>query len=169
MKKKITTPVLAGLILSLIVIVSSLVTYFTGIYVESWGYYIGLGILTAGILWAVLNHAREKESNVTYGQLFAFGFKVAAVVACITILYTLLSGMIFPDMKEKILEISRQRALAKPGMTPEMVDQSMEMFENHYTLWIVAGIIFFDLFVGVVASLIAAAIPKKNPISPFDE
>jgi hypothetical protein len=169
MKKKITTPVLAGLILSLIVIVLSLGMYFTGNYLETWAQYVSWAALLVGIIWAVINHAREKENNVTYGQLFAFGFKVAAVVACITIMYTLLSGLIFPDMKEKILEISRQRAMARPGATPEVVDRGMEMFENHYTLWLVTGIIFFDLVVGAVASLIAATIPKKNPISPFDE
>jgi uncharacterized protein DUF4199 len=168
MEKKVTTPVLAGLIISLILIAESLITYFTGSYLQDWAKYVGFGILVIGIIWAVINNAKEKSNDVTYGQLFGFGFKVAGVVTCITILYLLLSGVIFPDMKVKIMEFARQQALSKPGADADQVEKGLEMFENHYTLFLVIGVVFWYLIIGVVVSLIAAAIPKKNPQSPFE-
>jgi hypothetical protein len=168
MEKKVTTPVLAGLIISLILIAESVITYFTGSYLQDWAKYVGFAILVIGIVWAVINNAKEKSNNVTYGQLFGFGFKVAGVVTCITILYLLLSGVIFPDMKEKIIDVAKQQAMAKQGADPDQIEKGMEMFENHYTLFIVIVVVFWYLLIGVVVSLIAAAIPKKNPHSPFE-
>ena len=168
MEKKVTTPILAGVIISLVIIVLSVITYFTGMYLQDWAKYIGFAILIVGIIWAVINNAKEKSNDVTYGQLFAFGFKVASVVTCLVLLYVLLSGVIFPDMKAKIMDYARQQALSKQGADPDQVEKGMEMFENHYTLFIVIGVVFWYLILGLITSLIAAAIPKKIPKSPFE-
>jgi type III secretory pathway component EscS len=167
MEKKITTPVLAGIIISLILIVESIIMYLTGLYLQTWAQYIGFAVFVAGIIWAVINNAKEKNSDVTYGQLFGFGFKIVAVVTCLMILYAVLSGFIFPDAKQKIMDMARQNALAKPGADADQVDKGMDIFSKNYTLFIVLGLLFWYLLVGVVVSLIAAAIPKKNPRSPL--
>ena len=167
MEKKITSPVAAGLIISLVIIAISVITYFTGTYLQTWAKYIGFAALVIGIIWSVINNAKEKNSEVSYGQLFAFGFKVAAAVTCITILFLLLSGLIFPDMKGKIIDYARQQALAKQGADADQAEKGTELFEQHYTLFLVIGTIFWYLVLGVLSSLIAAAIPKKNPQSPF--
>lgn len=169
MEKKVTSPVTAGIVLSLILIVLSIVIYFTGLYTQSWGQYAGFVILFGGIFWAVISHGREKAHQVTFGNLFAFGFKVAGVAACLVVLYSVLSGYIFPEMKEKIIEIAKQKALENPNANEEQVEKGMEMFVKNYNLFIVIGIVFWYLIIGIITSLIAAAIAKKNPPSPFDQ
>ncbi|MBS1599910.1 MAG: DUF4199 domain-containing protein [Bacteroidetes bacterium] len=169
MKKKISSPVTVGIVLSLILVVLSIVIYFAGLYTQTWGQYIGFVILFAGVLWAVFNHGKERDHEVTFGNLFSFGFKVAAVAACIVILYTLLSGLIFPEMKEKIMEIARQKALENPNANSEQVEKGMEFFSKNYNLFIIIGIVFWYLLIGIVTSLIGAAIAKKNPPTPFDQ
>ena len=168
MEKKINSPVFVGILISLVLIVVSIVSYFTGMYKQSWMQWVGYAILAIGIYWSVANHGKERDSQVTFGNLFAFGFKVAAVVTCLIILYTILSGFLFPEIKEKIIELSREKALQRPGATEDQVDQGMKIFENHYTLFIVIGIIFFYLLLGAIISLLAAAITKKKPQSPFE-
>jgi Protein of unknown function (DUF4199) len=168
MEKKITSPVVAGITISLILIVLSIVTYFTGLYTKTWSQYCGFVILLGGILWAVVNNSNEKNHDVTFGNLFGYGFKVTAVIICLVILYSILSGYLFPDVKQKIMELAKQQALARPGADEDQVEKGMEMFEKNYTLFIVIGIIFWYIVIGVIASLIGAAVSKKNPSSEFE-
>jgi type III secretory pathway component EscS len=110
MEKKVSTPVTVGIILSLVIIVWSIVVYLTGLYMQTWSQYVGLVILVGGILYGVLNHGKEKNHEVTFGNLFGFGFKVAAVATCLVILYSILSGYIFPEAKQKMIEIAKEKA-----------------------------------------------------------
>ena len=105
MEKKATSPIVPAIIVSLILIVLTIVIYFSGLYAQNWSQYVGFAILVVGIIWAIINHAKEKSNQVTYGNLFGFGFKVAAIITCFMILYTVLAGFIFPDMKQKIIDI----------------------------------------------------------------
>jgi len=167
MEKKITSPVTVGIVLSLILVVLSIVIYLTGLFTQSWAQYLGFVILFVGVFWGVLNHGKERNNEVTFGNLFAFGFKVAAVAACIVIIYSVLSGYIFPDMKERILEIAKQKALENPNANAEQIEKGMEMFAKNYNLFIVITIVFWYLIIGLITSLIAAAVAKKNPTAPF--
>ena len=168
MEKKVSTPVTVGTVLSLIIIVWSIVVYLTGLYMQTWSQYVGLVILVGGILYAVLNHGKEKNNEVTFGNLFGFGFKVAAVATCLVILYSILSGYIFPEAKQKMIEIAKEKALANPNANQEQVEKGMEMFEKNYNLFIVIFIVFWYLVIGVITSLIGAAIAKKTQPTPFD-
>ena len=168
MEKKITSPVIAGLVISLMVIVLGLIMYFTGLYLQTWTQYLGFAILFGGLLFAVINHGKENAANVTFGKLFGFGFKTTTVIICIILLYTIASGYLFPEVKQKIIEMSREQALKQPGANESQIEQGMEMFEKNYTLFIIIGLIFWYALIGAITSLIGAAVTKKNPQSPFD-
>ena len=168
MKKKSTSPVMAGLLICIVLIVYGLVMYFAGLYTETWNQYIGMVLLAGGLIWAVVNHSKEKEANITFGGLFGFGFKTTAVIICITIVYVLIFGYIFPDVKEAIITKAREQALTAPDANESQVEQGMAMFEKNYTLFMMIGIIFWYAVIGAVSSLIGAAIAKKNPKPVFD-
>ena len=167
MEKKPTSSSVIGIILCAILIVISLVVYFLELFTEQWIQYVGLAVLFGGVIWAVINNGKERNNNVTFGNLFGFGFKVIAVVIVVMVLYTLLSGYLFPDMKTKIIEVARTRALANPNADPAQVKTGMDIFERNYTLFLVIGVVFWYLILGIIASLIGAAAAKKNPGSPF--
>lgn len=168
MEKKMTTPVVAGLVISMILIVFSLVVYFTGLYTETWNQYVGVAILVTGIIWAVYNHGKENGFYAGFGKLFGFGFKTTAVIVCIMIVWTLLSGFFFPEIKEKMIEMSRENALSQPNANAAQVEQGIEMFAKNYTLFIVIGLLFWNLIAGALSALIGAAITKKKPVDPFE-
>ena len=168
MKKKTTSPVVAGLIISVVLIVFGLIMYFANLYTETWNQYVGMVLICGGLIWAVINHGKERENNVTFGALFGFGFKTTAVIICITIAYTLLFGYIFPDAKETIITKAREQALTAPNANESQVEQGMAMFERNYNLFIIIGIVFWYAVIGAVSSLIGAAIAKKNPRPEFD-
>lgn len=169
MEKKPMTAVFAGLILGLIMIVLSLITNFTGMYLQSWNQYVGFAIIVGGIIWAVYNHGKETGNTTPFGGLFAFGFRVTAVVTCLMILYTVLAGTLFPEVKTKIIEVARQQALQQPNANEAQIEQGMNMFAKNYTLFLIMGILFWYLIIGAISSLVAAAITKKKTQNTFDQ
>jgi hypothetical protein len=169
MEKKPTSSVVSGLFISLVLIVFALVVYFANLYTAKWAQYAGTLIFVGAVIYAVINNGKENKNQVTFGNLFAFGFKVVAVVTCMMILYTILSGVIFPDVKEKVMENARMEALnnPNPNATPEQIEQGMKLFENNYTLFLIFGLSFWYLISGVIAALIGAGVAKKEPKQPF--
>lgn len=165
MEKKVTSHLTKGLIIGLILIVFSLAVYLLELYKQQWIQYIGFVILFGGILWSVISYGKENNYDKSFGNLFAHGFKITALVIILVLAYTVLSNYIFPEAKEKIMTMAREQALENAKGNEDQVEQGMKMFENNYTLFIVIGIIFWYLLIGSIASLIGAAVTKKNPNS----
>jgi NADH:ubiquinone oxidoreductase subunit 6 (subunit J) len=163
MEKKVTSHLTKGLIISLILIVLSVVITVMELYTIQWLQYIGFLILFGGIIWSVMIFGKENDYDKSFGNLFAHGFKTLALVTVLVLAYTLLSSYIFPDVKQKMMDIGRQQALEKANGNEAQIEQGMAMFEKYFTLFIVIGIIFWYMLIGAIASLIGAAVTKKNP------
>jgi hypothetical protein len=168
MEKKPTSSAVMGLLVALALIVCSLVTLFGEFYTERWAQVLGFVLLFGGILISVLLHAKEVDYHATFGGYFGFGFKVTAAVTVLMIVYVVLQGYIFPEVKTTIMEMSRVEMAKNPQMSESQVDQAMQWMENNFTLMIVLSILFWYLVIGAVASLIGAAVSKKRPAHTFD-
>lgn len=166
MEKKPTSAVTIGLLAGLILIVLALVVYFANLYTEKWAQYLGIIIFCVAVIWGVINHGKETNNQSTFGTLFGFGFKIVAVITCLMILYTVVSGYLFPDVKEKLMEQARNEAAKNPSADPNQIEQGMQMFERNYTMFLVLGLVFWYVISGAIASLIGAAVTKKRP--PFE-
>jgi hypothetical protein len=115
-------------------------------------------------------YANENNNNVTFGNIFAHGFKTTSVIIVITVVYVFLSlKVLFPEMPEKILDIARKKMAENPQMTDEMIEQGIGMTKKFLLPFAIGGAIIGTAFMGVIASLIGAGIAKKNPIDPFAE
>lgn len=165
MEKKPTSSAVMGLLIALVLIVCSLVIYFADLYTQSWAQYIGFVILFGGILFAVLNHAKEVQYQASFGNLFGFGFKVTAAITVLMIVFIILQGLIFPDIKTRFMEMARANAMkqSQSAGNEDAVEKGMEMFERNFTLFLVLGILFWYLIIGAISSLIGAAVAKKRP------
>lgn len=170
MEQKPVSAVAVGIIISLVLILISLIVYFTGMFTETWNQYLGFAVFVGGIVLAVRRHGRDHAYGLGFGRLFAFGFKVTAVIICLMILYTLFSGWLFPDIKDKLMAVAREQAMAEaagqPGVNQAQVEAGMAMFEKNFTLFIVMGILFWYLFLGALSSLAGAALTRRRP--PMD-
>lgn len=169
MEKTVTTPVVKGLIISLILIVFGLALQFSGQAGNQ-----GLGsiqylILLGGIVWACISYAKQMDHNVTFGNVFAHGFKTTAVVTVITVIYSVIAlKFLFPEMMDLALEKTREE-LEKNSMSDEQMEQTLEMTTKFFLPFAIAGIVVFFLIVGCIASLIGAGVAKKNPQGPFNQ
>jgi len=164
----VTTHIVKGLILSAFSIVFSVVMYVFNLFEYSWLTWVSTVVVMGGIIYGNILYANQNNNNVTFGNLFAHGFKTTAVLIVITTAYTLLAfKVLFPDMVDMILEISRKQMLENPKMTDEMIDQAISMTKKFFIPFAIGGTILGTGFTGDIASLIGAGVAKKNPLDPF--
>lgn len=168
METKVTTPQVKGLIISLVLIVYGIIIYFVDGMRHPELSYIQYALFLAGIIWACVSYSNQLNANVTFGNLFAHGFKTSVVIAVITLAYSILAfKVLFPDMVDKSIEMSRQKMEESGKMSDSQIDQQLTMMRDHFTLFAVIGIIIGSAIIGAVSSLIGAAIAKKKPQDPF--
>ena len=107
METKVMTPQMRGLIIGLVLIVISVVMQITITDYNKMRQYgwVSFALIVGAIIWATLSFAKEMDGNVTFGNVFAYGFKTTAAMTIIVLAYTLLAvTVLFPEMKEKALE-----------------------------------------------------------------
>ncbi|SFQ35463.1 DUF4199 domain-containing protein [Parafilimonas terrae] len=168
MENKVTTPQVKGLIISLILIVYGLIIYFVDGMKHPELSYVQYALFLAGIIWACVTYSNQLNANVTFGNLFAHGFKTTAVITVIVLLYTILAfKVLFPEMIDKSIEMTRQKMEADGKASDSQIDQAISMMREHYVLFAVVGVIVGFAIIGAISSLIGAAIAKKKPQDPF--
>ncbi len=170
METKPTKPAVYGLVVALILIVFGLITYFTGQTQNKALGSVAFVIFLAGIIFSCVQYAKQMNGDVTFGNVFAHGFKTTAVIIVIEAVYTFISyKFLFPDMLEKGLEIARKSMEEKKNMTDEQIAQALSITRKFYMPITIGSIILFFGVLGAIASAIGAAVAKKKPQSPFQQ
>lgn len=168
MENKVTPPQVKGLIISLVLIVYGLIIYFVDGMKHPELSYVQYAIFLAGIIWACVSYSSQMNANVTFGNLFAHGFKTTAVITVIVLLYTILAfKVLFPEMIDKSIEMTRRKMETDGKVSDSQIEQTISMMREHYVLFAVVGVIVGFAIIGAISSLIGAAIAKKKPQDPF--
>jgi hypothetical protein len=167
MQQTVTTSTTKGIVLALILIIIALATYFLNMNQSSALQYISYVVFIAGVIWSVVSYGKQVEYNSTFGNYFAHGFKTAATVTAIMIIYVIIFVTLFPDMKEKAMDAARKSMEAKGNLTQEQITQALGFTQKFFTVFLIAGTLVGYLIFGAIASLIGAGITKKNP-RPFE-
>ena len=163
MEKKITSPALKGVIISLILIVFSLIIQFLNLTKNKGFGSIQIIIFLAGIIWSAISFSKQMDGNVTFGGLFAHAFKTAAAVTAIMVVYTIISiKFISPETINIALEEARTGMEGK-NLTDDQIDQGLAFTKKFFIPLTAGGILLSFMIMGVVASIIGAAVSKKNP------
>ncbi|SIN85761.1 DUF4199 domain-containing protein [Chitinophaga niabensis] len=123
-----------------------------------WGSVLILGII---IILSCINFSKINGGDVTFGQVFANGFKTTAVITVLFTLVYIIFYLLVPSYKESMIEFSTKQQL-DAGATADQVAAGREWMEKYFLVVAVGGIVFLDLLIGVVASLIGAAIVKRK-------
>jgi hypothetical protein len=164
MEQKVTPPWSKALVISLILIVFGLALYFSGQMMNRSLGMISFLILIVAIIMGDVNFAKQKNGNVTFGNVFAHGFKITAGVIVISIVYSFIAfKFIYPDMIDKMQEAARADMEKGGKMTEEQITQGLQMWKKFFWVFMIGGIMIMYGVCGVIGSLIGAAVAKKNP------
>jgi uncharacterized membrane protein YciS (DUF1049 family) len=165
---KIATAVTKGLIISLILIVMDLIAGFAHVKFETWYKWLPSLVLVVSIIYSCIIYGKQNQDNVTFGNVFADGFKTSAVVACLMVVFTVLSiYVISPETKDIVLDQARKQMEEKGNVPPETIDQALQMTSKFFVPFAIGGALIGTIIVGAISALIGAAVTKKNPQSPF--
>ena len=168
-ENKPLTHVTAGLLIAAALIVYSIILNFAGLSTDPTFGYITYAILIIGLIVTIGMHAKAHDHRLTFGNLFAFGFKTTAVFTIIFIGFIIIFNLIFPDMKEKGFEMAREQLEEQDKMSDSQIDDALQMGRKFFWAGLVGGTMLFFIILGAVGSLIGAAITKKKPVNPLDE
>ena len=69
---------------------------------------------------------------------------------------------IFPEMKDKAMELARQEMAKNPTMTDEVMENALNISRKAYPFFVIFGSLVMGLVQGAVYSLIAAILPEKK-------
>jgi hypothetical protein len=167
--KKPISHFMAALIIALVVILYTLVLYFSGKGQDRGLSSISYLIIIIGLVIFIIQHGKALNNQVSFGNLFSYGFKTTAVLALIMIGFTLLFFLLFPNIKEKMYEAARQSLEDRGKMTDSQINDAMDTMKRMFWVFAIGGILVVYAIVGAIGSLIGAAVTKKNPATPFDQ
>ena len=171
MEKKPVSHFVVGVIISLVLIISFLIFYFTGnAFQKNAVSYIPSVLFVGIIIYSIIQFSNANNNNVTFGKCFSYGFKASAIVALIMCVFLAVFIYSFPDYKQSFLQfMSNEFEKSSRPMTDEQREAGLTMMEKFFSISIIGGSLFMNLIAGAIASLIGAAAAKKNPQDPFTQ
>jgi hypothetical protein len=155
-----------GLLLGFVGILISVLNFtFGNAYKPHWSISV-ISILIL-IVFIVLGIKKLKESNdglLTLGEALKTGIGIVFIAALLSSLYMFVfAKFIEPSFVDNIIDVNRQNMLDKmPNVSDEMLTQQAEMTKKYFYLFTIGSIIFFNLFLGFVVSLISGLVMKKT-------
>lgn len=126
--------------------------------------YLSYLILAAGVYLGMAYH-RDHENGgfMSYGRAFGTGALISVVTGVVSAVFNyIFFAFIDPSYMNRMMDIAEENMI-KQGMSEEQIAQGMEMSKNFATPAMTGVFAFVGyLFMGVVLSLILAAVAKKN-------
>lgn len=114
-----------------------------------------------GLVITCINFSKINDGHVTFGNIFLNGFKASLIIAVITVIFSVIMVLIFPDIREKALEASRLE-MEKKNLPEEQIEQGIAIVKNFFMVVLVIGGLIGSAVCGVIASLIGAAVARKT-------
>ncbi len=156
-----------GVILGLVMVVISVMTYITGLALEGaqWPTAIYYVVFPIVIFYAISQFKKRHANLLTLSEALKVGVSIGAISGIVFVIYSLIFNYIIdPDFMYQIMDVARDNMLEQnPDMTEEMVAQGMkfvEMFMNPAiasAFWIAMSCLF-----GLIYALIGGLVMKKE-------
>jgi len=152
-----------GVITSVVIIIYTVISYMTGLFKNTTSSYLSFLFLLGGIILAVKEYKTLSNNFLSFGEGLGVGTLMSAVTGLISSLFSIVYMLMIDTTIMQQLGDMQVEQLEKRGMTPEEIDQAMEMvskFSSPGMLFVFAvlGYIFF----GFIWSLIVAAVQKNE-------
>ena len=160
---------IAGIILAAVQVIVSLVIMFTGAKQGGASSYASWFLLVIGLIVFVNMYGKANNYQLSFGNLFGYGFKATAITMLLVILFTILLFVAMPEMKEKIFEEARRGMEEQNKLSDAEIDKGMGFMEKFFYPFLIGGTLLSYAILGAIGSLIGAAITKKRPYNPLDQ
>ena len=127
-------------------------------------------ILIGGLVLGMREYRTANSGYMTYGEGMSLGALLSAVAGLLSSLFSVFyTQIIDPGFQARLTEQVRDQMEEAGNMSDEQVDQAIEMMSKFQSpgLAFMFGILG-TILIGVIFSLVIAAILRKNKSNPFD-
>ena len=160
---------IAGIIVAAIQIIFSLIMQFTGLQQNRGMGILAWCLLVISLVIFVNMYGNANNNQLSFGNLFGYGFKATAIAMLLVIAFTILLFVAMPELKEKIFEAARRGMEEQNKMSDEQIEKGMDFMKKFFYPFMIGGILLSYAILGAIGSLIGAAITKKRPHNPLDQ
>ncbi|MBC7904666.1 MAG: DUF4199 domain-containing protein [Gemmatimonadaceae bacterium] len=164
MEPKFTSHIVKGLIIAAILVVLDLVARKSGVRVdESFIKWLPGTIMILGFTFSGWYYAKQLDGQVSFGTVFAHGFKTAAVTICMLALYTWISvKFLYPEFAEETFKNAAEQLAKEKNIMPGEVQAKATEAAKKAWILAVSGVLFLGLIFGLIGASLGAAIAKKK-------
>ena len=166
-QRKPLSHIKAGLLIAGLLVLFSVIINLLGLMNQPGINLIQYAIIIGGLVLVINMYAKANNNEVSFGNLFAYGFKATAVYTILFIAFTVLFFLLFPEIKEQTIEMAREQLEKRKDMSEDQIDQALEISRQFFWVGVVGGSMIFMIIIGAIGSAIGAAVAKKRPQNPF--
>ncbi|WP_047547724.1 DUF4199 domain-containing protein [Psychroserpens sp. Hel_I_66] len=156
-----------GVILGVVMIAISVVTYVTGMALEGvqWPNYIYYIIFPVTIFYAISKFKQNNANVLTVGSSIKLGVIIGVISALVYIAYFLVFNYVIdPEFMTQMMEVAQDNMIEQnPDMSQDQLDQSLKFMEMFQSPGIISAFwIGMSALFGLIWSLIAGLVMKSN-------
>ena len=160
-----------GIILGLVTVVFSVLTYMFDLTFKTWILWPSL-LLSVVVLYLLLRSYRDHYNNgyITYGKSLGAGVIINIYAAIISAVYIyLLYTVIDPELMSKSMAVAEAKMVEK-GLPEEAIEKAIEMQAKMLKPWFTTlSSTLSSIFYGFILSLIVSIFIKKEGNPLLDE
>jgi hypothetical protein len=124
--------------------------------------YLGDIPFIAFLCLSQIEYRKQLSGFMTYGQGFIEGLLFSVFNSILAAIFiALYVSILSPDVWQKYID-TQQAAYVQRGMSSDQIDTAMELLRKYGVLFVTVGALFGGTIVGIIISLITAAIFKKE-------
>lgn len=156
-----------GIILGVIMIALSVISYVTGQALEGaqWPQVIYYILFPVVIMYAISAYKKQNANQLSLGDAIKIGVVIGVISALAYILYGLLFNYVIdPEFMGQLMEVTREKMIEQnPDMPQAQLEQSMKFMETMFNpligsaFWIAMSALF-----GLIWSLIGGLVMKNK-------
>ena len=127
-------------------------------------------IVAAGLVLGMREYRMLNGGYLSFGVGVSLGALLSAVAGLISTTYSVLyTTVIDPGIQERTMEQVREQMEEQGNLSDEQIDQALEISQSFQSpgLQFLIGVLG-TILIGVVFSLVIAAIMRRNKATPFE-
>ncbi len=155
-------PAIKGLITALLMIGTSLLTFYT-LPASSPLHYLVFGVYAAGIVWALIAQRSAAGNTGSFWAYFNAGFRCFVIAILIMVVYTYIFNKMHPEFAEDSALVYRKELLVTAkDKTPDQIEEAVASYKKGYAMALVYGSIFGYLIIGVAVNAVTSALLTRR-------
>jgi hypothetical protein len=167
-EKKQVNPLIAGVFISLFIIVISTAMSIIA-KTDPVGGWISYLIIIIGLVFFINRYGDARNNQVTFGELFSYGFKATTMIVLIFVLFLFILSFVTPEMKQKVLEATQLELEKQKNISDDQIKTMTDGINKYFWVVLIGTTMFLFVLIGCIGSLLGAAITKKQPKNPFEQ